>query len=260
MRRSNHGFTLIETLLVLVVGGMLLATATSFLFSTVSLRRQIEEAPQLGQHAASVARLLEGLIASAEPQQGAAASGGGASGGGSGGSSAGSGSGASGNSTGSSGSGSGGIAGGSGSASGPINWQELPAVVFGSDQALYLRVRPGLPVFVSQSGLTETSVDCYLLFERNNGLLLFWQSERMRREDDSDWERTVLSPLVSAVSLLYYDSERERWEQVDGLEQLFSEPERLPQVMQITFREPGSEREVVAEVLLPPSSANLIGL
>lgn len=219
-----RAFTMLETLLVLVVGGMLLLAAAGFLFGTIGLRRQIEEAPQLKQHAASVGRLLEGVIASAQPQQGAAA----------------------GNAE--------------GSVAAPIGWQALPDVVFGSEQALYLRVRPGLPVFVSQEGTTQTTVSCYLLFERDNGLVLLWQNERMRRDDERNWERTVLSPLVSAMRLLYYDAERERWEETEGLEPLFGTPERLPQVMQITFRQPGMEREESIEVLLPPESTPLLGL
>lgn len=224
-RLGAPAFTMLETLLVLVVGGLLLLAAAGFLFGTIGLRRQIEEAPQLRQHAASVSRLLEALIASAQPQQGVAAA----------------------QSV-------------ENAVATPINWQALPDGVFGSEQALYLRVRPGLPVFVGRTGQTQESVSCYLLFEKDAGLVLLWQSERMRREDERDWERTVLSALVSAVRLLYYDAEQERWEQADGLEQLFSTPERLPQVMEITFREPGAEREVRTEVLLPPESTQLLGL
>lgn len=237
--RVAPAFTLLETLMVLLVGGMLLVAASSFLFGALALRRQIEEAPQLGQHAASVARLLETLIASAQPQQGATAGGQGAGGtavnttpGGTDAAAAGS----------------------------QVNWQELPSVVFGSGQALYLKARAGLPIFVGESGLNESGVSCYLLLEQRDGLVLFWQSERMRQDDENHWERTVLSPLVVGANLLFYDAEREQWERSEGLKQPFTNPERLPQLIELTFREPGNSREIMAEVLLPPQSTQLLGL
>lgn len=225
--RRAQGFTLLETLMVLLVGGMLLLAAASFLFGAMTLRRQIDEAPQLGQHAASTVRVLETVFGSAESQQGATGSA---------------------------------AAGGAGGSASLINWQQLPSAIAGSEQALYLRVRGGLPMFVGRGGLTDSAVSCYLLFEKNRGLLLLWQSERMRLEDENDWEQTVLSPLVSAANLLFYDAQREQWERTDDLRQPFATTDSLPQMLQLTFKEPGSSREIVAEVLLPPPSAQLFGL
>lgn len=240
MGQPQRGFTLLETLMVLLIGGMLLLSAASFLFGAITLRRQIEETPQLGQHAASTTKLLETMFGSAEPQQGTA------------GLAAGTGAGSTGTAA--------NTAANTGATASLMNWQPLPSAMAGSEQALYLRVRGGLPLFVGRSGLAQSAVSCYLLFEKDRGLVLLWQSERMRLEDTDDWEQTVLSALVTGASLLFYDAERARWERTDGLRQLFSTADRLPQMLELTFREPQGGREIVTEVLLPPQSAQLFGL
>lgn len=247
-RRAAAAFTMLETLMVLALGGMLLLAASSFLFGVITLRREVEQSPQLAQHSASVARLLESLIGGAQPQQagsGSVGAGGGSSGG--------SGGGTSGNSSGT-------ARQAAGSMSTLIAWQSLPSSVASLDPALYLKARAGLPVFIGESGLVDTSVDCYLLFEPDNGLVLLWQSPRMKADDESNWQRSVISPLITAVRLLYYDADQDSWEDADGLTQVSTDTSRLPQVMQLTFRDPRSAQEIRTEVLLPVGSPQLFGL
>lgn len=218
--RRGAGFTLMETLMVLALGGLLLLAAASFLFGVMTLRKEIEEVPQLGQHADGVGRLMETLFSGAEPHASSDGSTGAL----------------------------------------PVSWRDLPDAFFGSERALYLRVRPGVPLFVGEQGAVGSTVDCYLQLEREGGLVLFWQSERMRRDDADNWERTVLSPLITAVDLLYYDAERERWETREGLEPLSGDSQVLPQAMVINFADPASGREAKVEVLLPAVSLQLSGL
>ena len=102
-----HGFTLLEVLLAMVLGGLIITAAAGFLFGVFNLTLVAEKKPLFAEHANNVSRFLEFSFASALPVDSDDSEGDGET----------------------------------------ISWQRVPGVSGLNPQGLSMRLRGDLPVF-----------------------------------------------------------------------------------------------------------------
>ncbi len=141
-----------------------------------------------------------------------------------------------------------------------FRWDHPPGESTLDDPLLrfYLKQPPG--ILISNPPLAS-SVVCYLYFEEDAGLSLLWyplievrEGEEVAFDDVDDLYRTNLSPFVSKVEFCYWDKEKEQW---DIEEKPMDEDDKftMPDFLMISFRfdEEHEEGEYVSYVPLPPS-------
>lgn len=211
--RRTRGFTLIEVVLSIGLGGMLLIAAASFLFGIFRLKVNLEERPAFEEHIEGVERFLDFAFANAiadEDEEDAQ----------------------------------------------PVAFAEIPGVTLGQDEVLSFRLSGELPLFVEpETYLPE--VDCYLVFNRQDGLYLLWQSDEMAAEDSDDLRRTPLSPYVTSLLYAYYDAEDDEWEVSEEPEDADQGGLKMPDMIKVIFTHPADEHEQIIEILLPTYDADV---
>ncbi len=125
-----------------------------------------------------------------------------------------------------------------------IRWQALPGASPADEPRLVIPLAAGHPLLVSQLP-AEQSIEGFLQFEAESGLLLLWssplQEESPRRADELN--RTLISPWVSAVEYLYLDPRNERWERTSTTPYDAQNEPIAPRFMRLIFSRDGIEAE-----------------
>ncbi len=150
-----------------------------------------------------------------------------------------------------------GTTGGAGSTSGQrkqgVVWGWPPGVSTLEPPSISFRLEEDVPLLVWEKG-PRPAVTCYLVFREGEGLSLLWQTDRQRREEEREFQRTLISPHVTAVSYLFYDSEAKTWSETAKPEESKDGQQKLPDMMKLTFSIDG--RTETTAVLLPPRASN----
>lgn len=211
---GKRGYTLIEVLLAILLGGMLLTAVSSFLVSLINLSMALEEEPLFDQHARNVANFLQQamLTSSAYAEEGNA-----------------------------------------GQQSGGVSWQPLPSSSKLNEEALQFRLPGSYPLFLMESPFVP-EVDCWLVFLPGEGLYLDWRTDAQARENQEWIFRTLLSPYVSEVTYCYYDAERNRWEEKAEPMQAASGGLAMPDYLKFVFRHPDGREHVEYLLITKPLS------
>lgn len=134
-----------------------------------------------------------------------------------------------------------------------VAWQPLPGSIQLNEQALALRLPGDLPLFFDDS-LFLPELNCFLVFDRDDGLVFLWQTDAMATEDTGDFRRTIVSPLAVSMEYLYYDVDSNQWDSVTEPEQDDGGGFRLPDFLRLEF-ELGRQEAVTRYVLLPSTTA-----
>ncbi|MEO0795333.1 MAG: prepilin-type N-terminal cleavage/methylation domain-containing protein [Verrucomicrobiota bacterium] len=226
-RRLRRGFTLIEVILVVALGGVLLLSAASLVFGMFQLKVAVDSAPQQDEHIANLRRFLEYAFTQAKPI----------------------------NNTGEQGIDGGAANGDDDTAEPPVAWKNLPGTSDLNEMTLAFRLPGDVPLFVDDAQYLP-AVDCYLVFEEGEGLYLHWQSDAMADEDTDDLRTTLLSPLVTKVEYYWYDAEDEDWEISEESEENDEGEETVPDFIRLTFVG-DRDNPPTALLLLPPSDPEI---
>lgn len=138
----------------------------------------------------------------------------------------------------------------------PVEWARPPGWIDLDDPLLLFRQRETPALFVRE-GESLPNVNCYLYFERGEGLSILWYSDLEEDvEEAEDLFRTELSRYVTAVEYCYYDAEDEEWNIED--DPMRSPDDRdaflLPQYLKLTFEYEGTE--IVRNIYLPQRSTD----
>lgn len=198
----SKGFTLMEVLLAILLGGMLLTAVSSFLVSLINLSMAMEEEPLFDQHAGHVVHFLRQamLASSAYGEEGASGQ------------------------------------------TGGVRWQVLPSGAGLNEEALQFRVSGEYPLFLMESPFVP-EVTCWLVFIPDEGLYLDWRTDAQAYENEESASRTLLSAYVGEMSFLYYETERDRWEEKEEPMQAPEGGLLIPDYLKLSFRHPdGRER------------------
>lgn len=220
-RSRNRGFTLIEIVLVLAIGGVLLVGAASLVFGLFQLRIAAEQAPQYDEHVSNVRRFLEFAFAEAEPIQNLGEEGG-------------------------------------QPPETAVAWRNLPGTSDLNEEVLAFRLPGEIPIFMDDE-IYLPSADCYLRFVEGEGLSLYWQTDVMAAEDADDLRRTLLSPAVEKLEYLWYDAEDEKWEVSEEAEERDNGEMTPPDFIRLTFAG-DPDTPPTALLLLPPSDPEVLRL
>jgi len=208
---SRRGFTILEVLMAIFLGGLLLTAASSYLFGLFNLKTALEDRPAFEDHAKGVVRFLDFAFANAISEEDDEAA---------------------------------------------VSIQEYPGAGVGDDEVLSFRLNGELPLFVDQ-GQYLAELDCYLVFDEDEGLYLLWQSDQMADEDMEELRRTPLSPYVTSVTYAYYDPEFQSWEEDLEFQDAEGGGLEMPDMIRVRFTHPQDNREMVFDLLLPPEEADV---
>lgn len=232
----SAGFTLIEVLVSVFIGGALVVAVVMFAFSMSELWGNGSEVRLFDQHVRGVARFLDNLVRQAEPPPAEPQTG---------------------------------VQNSPGAAEEaaananpeaaqerpsatelPIVWQKARGREFGSEEYLTFEVResPGVLPWPEQP---LPSVVCALRLDPRRGLFLLWKS-RLEVDFETDSPREMrVSPYVTAMSYLYYDttSNNPRWETMDRPRTVGAGEREVPQRLRLTFEYQGESR--TADIVLP---------
>ncbi len=140
-----------------------------------------------------------------------------------------------------------------------LRWENPPGESTLDDPFLRFYLKQPPPVLISNPPLAS-SVVCYLVFDEDEGLSLLWYPLIQTRDgeeevqDVDDLYRTTLSRFVSRVEYCYYDAEKEQWEtEEEPLEE--NDKFMMPDFLKFTFRfhDEHEEEDFVSFIPLPPS-------
>lgn len=132
---------------------------------------------------------------------------------------------------------------------GGVSWQVLPSGARLNEEALQFRVSGDYPLFLMESPFVP-EVNCWLVFIPEEGLYLDWRTDAQAYENEESASRTLLSAYVSELAFLYYDIERNSWEETVEPMQAPEGGLAMPDYLKLNFRHPdGRER---TEFLLIP--------
>ena len=81
----------------------------------------------------------------------------------------------------------------------------------GVDRAPYLRIT-GAPPFLVSDTMPMGFVHAWLCMEADTGLVLYWQTDAGRRDNQDATQRLVLSPWVVSMETLSYDAPSDGWD------------------------------------------------
>ncbi len=139
----------------------------------------------------------------------------------------------------------------------PVGWARPPGASDFQDPLLNFKLSTSPPLLVSEGDLPALGVDCFLRFERDEGLSLLWHSILQEEvEDERDLQRTPLSDLVADIRYIYWDERFEQWEEEtepkegDGQDQFL-----LPRYLKLVFEYEGAATERILAIPVPSKSA-----
>ncbi|WOO40037.1 PulJ/GspJ family protein [Rubellicoccus peritrichatus] len=230
-RRIQHqrGFTLVEILMAVALGGLILVSASAFLMGVFNLSLIAEREPLFEEHVDSTTRFLEYAFSTALPvPEGAVNE----------------------EVQGTNNQRNTNNQSNSGDDSRPkISWQRIPGEIGLNPEALSFRLPGDIPIFVAEDSYLP-EVSCYLVFKDGEGLLLRWRTDEMASEDDDETLTSVISPYVTELIYYYYDREDDKWEDSDEAEQSDEGETMMPDFIGLSFVYPDG-REAKRQVLLP---------
>jgi len=140
-----------------------------------------------------------------------------------------------------------------------LRWENPPGETTLDDPYLRFYLKQPPAVLISNPPLAS-SVVCYLVFDEEEGLSFLWYPLIATRdgeeeiEDIDDLYRTSLSRFVARIEYCYYDKEKEEWEtEEDPLEE--NDKFVMPDFLKFIFRfdEDHEDDAFVSYVPLPPS-------
>lgn len=240
IRPTTAGFTLIEVLMAIVLGGLILTSAAGFLFGVFNMTIAAQEEPLFEEHVDSTARFLEYVFGSALPSEDADTGRRNSQRNGQNNNTA---------------NGEAGESGSSNGQSGSISWQRIPGESGLNPEALSFRLAGDLPILVDEKQAYLPEVECWLIFKDDEGLLLRWRTQAMQREDADDLLTSVISPYVTSLIYWYYDHEDDSWEDSDEVETADEGGNRMPQFIALTYEYPDGQ-EAKRHILLPATDAD----
>lgn len=233
-KQHRSGFTLVEILMAIMLGGIILVSAAAFVMGVFNLSLVAEREPLFEEHVDSTTRFLEYAFSTALPVPGA---------GGNSGTDDSDGQNRDNQNTNNS----------SQENNPVVSWQRIPGETGLNPEALSFRVPGDIPVFVAEhSYLPE--VTCYLVFKDGEGLLLRWRTDEMASEDDDDVMTSIISPYVTELKYYYYDREDDKWEESDEPEQSDEGQTMMPDFVGLAFVHPDG-REAKRQLLLPATDS-----
>lgn len=195
---NRSGFTLVEVLMAIALGTILLVAATGFLSDMAFLYARERHTPATEQHAETLVRFLAHLLRTAEPADQTSGEPG---------------------------------EGGTGPA---LSWEQLPDASPADDPLLAFRYAEDAPP-IDEGEAPVFSRHCYLAYEENLGLVLFWYPEHEREASEAILRRSLLSAQVTALRYYTFDEDREDWEEIDSF--LDGEENRpLPDLLELDIR------------------------
>ncbi|MGF1485069.1 MAG: PilW family protein [Opitutales bacterium] len=137
-----------------------------------------------------------------------------------------------------------------------VAFRELPGSGFGEDALISFYLPGDLPILkiLDEDEPPFGQVTGYLQFDERVGLLMYWHGEADNPDEDPEIYQTLISPLISQVEYCYYDEERESWEIEDAPEEEGDEL-LLPTYLRLTFDlYPGNEDEPRQLAFLMPET------
>ncbi|MGF1448094.1 MAG: PilW family protein [Opitutales bacterium] len=138
-----------------------------------------------------------------------------------------------------------------------VTFRELPGAGFGDDALISFYLPGDLPILrtLETDEPPFGQVTGYLHFDDDAGLLLFWHGAADDPDEDPDIYQLLISPYVTGVEYCYYDSEDESWDIQDEPEE-DGDVFQLPTYLRLTFDlYPGNEDEPRQLAFLLPNSS-----
>lgn len=135
--------------------------------------------------------------------------------------------------------------------SSPIGLQDVRPQNGATDKLLTFELMSGCRLLNWPGGRPLPEVVCSLQVRPNQGLILLWHS-RLEENFDTDPPReTVISPLVTAMSYDYYDSDTSQWSTETTYKLDGQGNPMVPQRIRLTFTYRKLTRETVITLIAP---------
>ncbi len=143
------------------------------------------------------------------------------------------------------------------STSDPIRWERPPGFANYREPLLNFSMSDDSPILVGPENTPTLGINAFLHFDPDEGLSLLWHS--MIQEDVenlNDLNRTLISPLVTKITYIYWDERFEAWEEEeqpmegDGQDQYI-----LPRFVKLLFEYEGVTKERILTIPVPTRSA-----
>lgn len=141
-----------------------------------------------------------------------------------------------------------------------LRWENPPGESTLDDPLIRFYLKQPPPILISNPPLAS-SIIAFLYFEEDEGLALLWyplievrDGEPVEIEDVDDLYRTSLSPYVELIEYCYWDKDKEQWEvEEDPLDE--DDNYVMPDFLKLTFRfnDEHEDDEYVSYIPLPPS-------
>lgn len=205
-----NGFTLIEILLALTIGGMLLTATSVYLVSLANIWFLRGDDQNFNQHVESVAYFLNHTLKNSTITKDVQLS--------------------------------------------SISWNRPPGYSEFDDPLLTFRLNE-LPALLVAPDRQFTAITCHLYFREGDGLFILWYSSLQEVDDIDDVQRTLVSPLLSAIRYCYYESEDDKWDLNDDPKEDRSHKLIIPDFLILDFEHDGETREIPLQ--LPKTSGNI---
>lgn len=143
------------------------------------------------------------------------------------------------------------------SPSDPLRWERPPGFANYREPLLNFSMSDDSPILVGLKNTPTLDINAFLYFDSNEGLSLLWHSMIQEDvEDLNDLNRTLISPLVTKITYIYWDERFEAWEEEerplegDGQDQYI-----LPRFVKLFFEYEGVTKERILTIPVPTKSA-----
>ncbi|MDR2982645.1 MAG: prepilin-type N-terminal cleavage/methylation domain-containing protein [Puniceicoccales bacterium] len=93
-------------------------------------------------------------------------------------------------------------------------FRQAPSTV-NADSPAYLRIT-GAPPFLVSDTMPLGNIHAWLAFDPADGLILYWQTDYERSQNQDATHRQVLSPWVESVTYFSYNSNDNAWDESDN--------------------------------------------
>ena len=219
--KTSRGFTLVEVLIALTLGGIILTAATAHIVSLGQIWTHDWSRRHYVHHKDSLTGLLTRTFREADSgfsSQGTQGK----------------------------------VAG--------FRWENPPGESTLDDPLLRFYLKQPPPILISNPPLASSIIG-FLYHDEDEGLSLLWyplievrDGEPVEIEDVDDLYRTTLSPFVELIDYCYWDKDKEQWEvEEDPLEE--DDKSVMPDFLKFTFRfdDEHEDDEYVSYIPLPPS-------
>ena len=96
----------------------------------------------------------------------------------------------------------------------PIRWERPPGFAKYQEPLLNFSMSDNSPILVGLENTPTLGINAFLYFDPDEGLSLLWHSRIQEDvEDINDLSRTLISPLVTKITYIYWDERFEGWEE-----------------------------------------------